>query len=443
MRQRLNETQALKLKHKEKGYEVRDEIVRGLVLRVGQKPPKVWEVIVPQGKRRRRQRLGTFPSLSVKDARKAAEEAKQAARTLLLSDGPKTVLDIFEAYKTARQPQMRTWHDVQSVWDTWALDRIGHVRATDLTIHHGLDLRSHVSKKSSALRAGAVIRYLRPMFAWAADERLIDANPWARLKVGVSAESRERVLSVHEWRAVWKASLFEPYPLGPFTRALMLSAQRLTNVAQMRWDEIQGDVWVIPRDKVKATRRERAAAHEVPLSESLAGLIAKQPRLGPFVFTTRGDRPISPGSKLKRRLQEGSETSDRRLHDIRRPAATLITIGNEKGKVSRFIVERVLGHADNSVTAVYDRATQPDRIASSEVVADLIVLEDRPWAEWRHGNPLTATTVAKLMKPFGIRATVQKLHGSSARVYLRSEIEAAAARYCLPKCNPVTVKQNQ
>ncbi|WP_299847741.1 site-specific integrase [uncultured Roseovarius sp.] len=352
----MNESQALKLKHKDKGYEVRDEIVRGLVLRVGKKAPKVWEVVVQQGKKRRRQRLGTFPALSVKDARKNAEAAKESARTFTMVDGPKTVEDIFEAYKTARQSQMRTWHDVQSVWDNWAMERIGHVRATDLTIHHGLDLRAHISAKSSPLRAGSVIRYLRPMFAWAADEQLIDDNPWARLKVGVSATSRDRVLSVGEWNAVWQATYDQQYPLGPFSRVLMLSAQRISNVAQMRWDEIHGDVWTIPREKVKSTRPESAAAHEVPLSRALAEIISEQPRLGPYVFTTKGDRPISPGSKLKKRLQLASETSDWRFHDLRRTAATLMTTG----KVLRFIVERVLGHTDSSVTAVYDRATYRD-----------------------------------------------------------------------------------
>lgn len=84
-----------------------------------------------------------------------------------------------------------------------------------------------------------------------------------------------------------------------------------------------------------------------------------------------------------------------------------------------------------------------DRIASSEIVADLIALEERPWAEWRHGRPISAQTVAKLMKPFSIKAKVLKLHGSSARVYLRSEVDAAAARYAAQRCNPVTLQQKQ
>lgn len=84
-----------------------------------------------------------------------------------------------------------------------------------------------------------------------------------------------------------------------------------------------------------------------------------------------------------------------------------------------------------------------DRIATSEIVSELMVLEDRPWMEWRHGKPISAQSVARLMKPFGIKATVKKLGGTAARVYLRADIEAAAARYVASTRNPVTIEQNQ
>jgi hypothetical protein len=82
-----------------------------------------------------------------------------------------------------------------------------------------------------------------------------------------------------------------------------------------------------------------------------------------------------------------------------------------------------------------------DRISTSEIVGDLMVMEERPWADWRHGRPINAQSVAKLMKPFGVKVKVLKLNGSPARVYLRSEVEAAAARYTSQKCNPVTFQQ--
>ncbi len=378
MKLRLNEGKADGLKPRDKGYEVRDEIVRGLVLRVGKRGQKVWEVIIQRGKRRERERLGTFPDISVKQARKLAEEAKEQAHTMRTDNRIKTVADLFDAYKTAREDELRTWRDVQSVWDNWAKDRIGHVRATDLNFRHGQDLRTHVSKRSSANRAGAVVRYMRPFLAWCADEQMIAVNPWEKLKTGTKIARRDRVLSLDEWHSIYAAACLMPYPFGDFTRVLMLSAQRLGNVAQMRYDELQGDVWVIPKEKIKSTNTDNATAHEVPLSGALGDLIAGIKRRGDYVFTSNGEVPIAPGSKVKNLLQKNSETHNWRFHDIRRTAATLMTTGNEAGKANRFIVERVLGHSDSSVTAIYDRATYRDEKREAlEVLAATVSDADR------------------------------------------------------------------
>ena len=356
MKDLLNNTKVERLKPKESRYEIRDTGERGLILRVGKKGQKVWEVMIHRASKRQRIRLGTFPSLLVPDARVAAQSAKQNSNRPTSIEEIKTVADLFVIYKEARMPKMRSWRDVQSVWDYWARDRIGHIRLTDISVHHGRDLRNYVTSKSSEVRGSAVIRNIRPMFAWAADESVIIENPWSNLKAGAIAPARDRVLSPIEWRKVWDASFTEDYPMGPFVRALMLSAQRKDNVASMRWDELHGDVWTIPKEKMKSTKVEKAKSHEVALSNALANLISKQPRLGPYVFTTMGDRPICPGSRLKDRIGEVAGFTDWRFHDIRRTAATTMTIG----KVPRFIVERVLGHADNSVTAVYDRASYRD-----------------------------------------------------------------------------------
>ena len=86
---------------------------------------------------------------------------------------------------------------------------------------------------------------------------------------------------------------------------------------------------------------------------------------------------------------------------------------------------------------------QDDRIASSELVGDLRQLEDRPWAEWSHGKPLTPQSVARLLKPFGVKPRVMNLNGSSTRGYFRADVEAAAGRYIPQTRNLVTQEQNQ
>lgn len=179
---------------------------------------------------------------------------------------------------------------------------------------------------------------------------------------------RDRVLTDVEWTKLWEVARSKPYPFGPWLKALMLSGQRLSNVAQMRWDENAGDVWIVPASKMKATRPDRAKAHEVPLSEALSALIASQPRIG-YVFTTAGDKPIFPGSKLKSKVSDKAELADWRWHDVRRTAATLMA---SRG-VQRFVVERVLGHSDSSITAIYDRASyRNEKREALEVLAGTV-----------------------------------------------------------------------
>src|SRR5262249_18821357 len=41
-------------------------------------------------------------------------------------------------------------------------------------------------------------------------------------------------------------------------------------------------------------------------------------------------------------------------------------------------------------------------LSSDQLVAGLILLEDRPWAEINHGRPLTKNGLARHLRPFGI-----------------------------------------
>ena len=74
------------------------------------------------------------------------------------------------------------------------------------------------------------------------------------------------------------------------------------------------------------------------------------------MFTTRADRPISGYSGAKEEIDGALTRADVKLdhwtiHDLRR------TVGTGLGRlgVSRFVIGRLLNHADNSVTGIYDR----------------------------------------------------------------------------------------
>lgn len=87
-----------------------------------------------------------------------------------------------------------------------------------------------------------------------------------------------------------------------------------------------------------------------------------------------------------------------------------------------------------------DRAT--DRIASAELVAALTKREDRPWPEWKHGQPLTTRQLAKLLAPFGVAPTQAREGGRVIRCYDLKDLEDTFARY-LPSLSATAVQARQ
>lgn len=70
-----------------------------------------------------------------------------------------------------------------------------------------------------------------------------------------------------------------------------------------------------------------------------------------------------------------------------------------------------------------------ERIPSRDLADALAELEDRPWPEWRRGSPLTPTSMARLLKPFGISPKQLRIDGDKARGYELADFEDVFARY--------------
>ena len=116
---------------------------------------------------------------------------------------------------------------------------------------------------------------------------------------------RTRVLKGDELRAVWMAAEAMPEPYCSFVKLLLLTGQRLREVAGMSWGEIDWDKseWIIPKERTKNGRD-----HLVPLSILAKAILEarfpnKTSRKGQ-IFTTDGKRPINGFSKPKAKLDE-------------------------------------------------------------------------------------------------------------------------------------------
>ena len=106
-----------------------------------------------RSRRCHRVRFGTLSTLVVKQDRIKANEVKLEISIEITGYNRQTGCEVFEVYRNAKEPKMQTWHEVQSVWQHRAADRMGHSLVCDVTVHQDEGRKDHVASQSSKSRA--------------------------------------------------------------------------------------------------------------------------------------------------------------------------------------------------------------------------------------------------------------------------------------------------
>lgn len=214
------------------------------------------------------------------------------------------------------------------------------------------DFLDDLVDQGMSVGANRVYGALRTFYNWIEERHEDDAyvSPMRKLRPPVKETSRERWLSAEEIKNIWKACEHLGFPFGSFVRALLLTAQRRHEVSDMQWSEVDLDkaIWTIPAERTKSGRE-----HEVPLSPQAVAFLKDLPRLGDYVFSRDGKKPISGFSKAKRRLDRFSDVTDFTFHDIRRSVATHM---EEAGIQHRHVAFVLNPAAVQDVTGIYTRS---------------------------------------------------------------------------------------
>jgi integrase len=192
---------------------------------------------------------------------------------------------------------------------------------------------------------------------------------------GMSAYSpteaqRDRILDDDEIRKLWDAtSTLSPY--ASLLRLLLLTAQREAKIADMQWSDIDDEgVWTVRSDGY----REKGNIEQVQLPPVALSIIRQQPkyRSNPNVFVGRGNGPFKSWSRKKREIDQQLQFAKPwLLHDLRRTARSLMS----RAGVNRDHAERVLGHKQQGVEAVYDRHSYLNEKGEALVQLEAMVLE--------------------------------------------------------------------
>jgi integrase len=237
-------------------------------------------------------------------------------------------------------------------------------------------LRPGRASKPSPEQARALFTYLNMVFNFAVEHAGfgLRRNPIGHIRKARrlgAAVRREHALSDEETAALWLGAGRLPASHGRAYRTLVLTGLRLNEVARGRWNEIEGDIWTIPAERMKG-RNGAARAHAVPITKDLRKVLDEIPpsERGEFIFPGRDGRgPIATGgtqiketlademlhvlrARAKARGEEAGKIVLRpwRNHDLRR----VVKSGLRKLNVADDVSEAVLAHKRVGLSATYD-----------------------------------------------------------------------------------------
>ena len=358
----------------------------GLVMRVSQGGSKTWLLRYRASGSHRRFKLGTYPALSLAEARKEAtkararvlgghdpqrerDKARAAAKPLALGEA-------ITEYDKRHLQSLNSGAIVRRQLEMYLKPALGRLPLVDVT--RGDVLRAIDAVPQPGAANGA-FKAARSLFNWAVSRDYLTSNPLAGVKMPHKLKARERALSDAEMRTVWAAADRMGYPFGAYVKLLALTGQRRSEVARMKRAEIDGGIWTIPRENTKNDRTQM-----VPLSPAALAVLDDMPKFkGPHMFTSGdGKKPISGFAKAKQRLDsiaarlvaEGyAPVASWRLHDLRRTVAT----GMAADETPPHVIEATLNHAESAMSGlarVYNRhAYLPEKRAALNAWADRLL----------------------------------------------------------------------
>jgi len=336
-------------------YDVYDANLAGFGLRVSSSGTKSWIVLGRNMERKTRVTLGRYPQMGLAVARQRAmivlsdmaDGEHKRSKTLQLFDSG------LEDWYEKDQAKNKSFSQVKNAIDLHVRPYLKGFKLANIEKRDIIRIIDRIAEKTPT-QANRVLAFLKRFFNWCISRDLLIISPANGIGKAKTESSRDRVLSASELKSIYQATYKMDYPFGSLFRILILTGQRLNEVAGCSWEEfdLENQKWELPKDRSK-NKISHLVHLSVPVLMEMCELkpVAKHD----LVFTTTGHSSVSGFSRAKKRLDDLSEVKLWRLHDIRRTFATITT---EKLEHEPVVVDRILNHVNGSVrgiAAVYQK----------------------------------------------------------------------------------------
>jgi integrase len=276
------------------------------------------------------------------------EKAQRECRT---AEAERSVGAMAQAYLS--EPEVRrkrSFAEIERYLSThW--NPIHHLSAEVVSRHHLVPELRRIASERGEIAANRARSALSTMFGHAIGHGWLqrEANPCQYLPKW-SEHARERVLSLAELALIWQVAPEVNPTFGMVMRLLVLSGARRSEIAGLRWSEIDFDQAVI---RLPGSRTKNARPHVIPLAPVAVEILEAVSRINDtLVFVGLGAWSYAKKA-LDTRAPLGASWV---IHDIRRSVATGL---REHVGADTHLVELVLNHVGGTrggVAGTYDRS---------------------------------------------------------------------------------------
>ena len=386
-----------------------DTKARGLALRVTPSGVKTWAFVYRAAGKPRWLTLGSYPSLTLADARELALDKRhtvdvekrdpageqRAAREVAKSPAPPTTpvftfADLAKLYETFAKGKKKTWQDDIGKTKKYLLPAWGAMPLRDITRVHVHELLDTLAAKGMTVGVNRVQALISRLFTVALDRSLVNAHPAARMMKRFKEQSSDRVLSDDQLRALWAGLDACPGRAADALRRRLLLGQRGEEVIGMKWAEIdiKSGIWDLPGARTKNGR-----PHSVPLPPTALAILERRRREAP-ADETRVFPGLTPWATDLRKLSD-LHGGTYEWKDFRRTVGTRLAARG----FSEDVIGRTLNHARYTVTARH-------YVKHAYVAEIRQALEawDRELADIIAGKDLTPTSVVPFRRRSDTRA---------------------------------------
>lgn len=373
---KLNDRQIKNAKPAEKPFKLNDG--KGLYLYINTSGGKLWRFDFSHNGKRKTLSIGKYPTISLVEARQAAENAR---RLLVSGQDPS---EAKQQEKRERQAAaLNTFESIARRWHTDNLHRwkenhaarvisdfekdvfpaIGEIQITEISVSDVKAVISAIIARGATVTAEKVRQWIGAVYQYAAMLEITDRNPAAVLRGHFEqAQTDHRPALPREELTEFFRRLIraEIEPQNRIALILnMLTFLRSTELRGGQWNEIDFDaaMWTVPAQRMKHEKTAPKPPHAVPLADWTLELLAELKELTgntPFLFPsrTKTDGFISDatiGRIIERMGYKGRVTP----HGFRSLASSVL---NEQG-FNPDAIERQLAHIENNkIRAAYNRA---------------------------------------------------------------------------------------